>query len=520
MFTQISEHYTIRRLVIPLLAAGCLLLSMPAYGQDGVKKAQLPIPSARPADTRLPPVEQTLVPEGVFAGQLIAALKLGPISDEAKAEALLSSLGIEPRNGWITDYPVTPAVLGDIEKKISVASERGRIALSKDQALKRFSEVKTRLGLDVMPAPETPAVLSHKPGKKTLYSYIDDKGETHYTDVYDSIPTVYRSSARTLSLPMAQGLSDSTLESPIEAAELEPTATPPPDDINDYFEEQGPPVVTYYSPPVPYDYLYTWTPYPFWSTGFYFPGFFVLNNFHRKIFFGHHHHFVTHHGSHGGKDRDRFSFGAGPGKGRHARSDGMMPSPWFSTPQAKTGAKAIVSLKQNRYRPIRTTTEPQINAFRKPFVAQKRNSRIRENNPVIIPWNNNSNLSTRSRMPRVTSWANSPKVITQNPASTMIPWDNNPKTLNRQETRRFRARPSLPSSGGIQPGIDVPRRSYSYSTPVYRQNRVIMPSQNFSGNFSGRSTLGGAGGGFQGGGSFRGFGGGSVGGSARGRAHR
>lgn len=520
MFAHISKRYIIRRLVIPLLAAGCLLLSIPAYGQDGVKAAQTPHPAARPAETGLPPVEQPLVPEGILAGQLIAALKLGPVSDEAKAETLLSSLSIEPKNGWISDYPVTPAVLGDIEKKIVIASEQRRIALPKDQALKRFGEVKTRLGLDVMPAAKTSAMLSHKPGKKTLYSYIDDKGITHYTDIYDSIPMAYRSSARTISLPIDQGLSDSTLNSSLETVEQEPMATPNPDDINDYFEEQGPPVITYYSPPAPYDYLYSWTPYPFWSTGFYFPGFFVLNNFHRKIFFDHHHHFVSHHERHGGEDRDRFSFGVGPEKRRHAHSDGMMPSPWFSTPKAETGAKGIVSLKQNRYRPVGGTTEPRVNTFREPFVAQKRNSRIRGNNPVIIPWNNNSNLSTRSRTPRVTSRPNSPKVITQNPASTVIPWGNTSDTLNRRETRHFRARPSQPSSGGIQPGIEIPRRSYSSSSPSYRQNRIIIPSQNFNGNFSGRSTLRGSAGGVQGGGSFRGFGGGSAGGSAGGRARR
>ena len=42
--------------------------------------------------------------------QLAEALKLGPVPDEAKAEELLSSLGIEPKNGWLAEYPVTPDV--------------------------------------------------------------------------------------------------------------------------------------------------------------------------------------------------------------------------------------------------------------------------------------------------------------------------------------------------------------------------------------------------------------------------
>jgi hypothetical protein len=70
-----------------------------------------------------PPVAQTLVPEGVFATQLAEALKLGSVPNEAKAEELLSSLGIEPKNGWLAEYPVTPKVLGEIEKGISVASD-------------------------------------------------------------------------------------------------------------------------------------------------------------------------------------------------------------------------------------------------------------------------------------------------------------------------------------------------------------------------------------------------------------
>jgi hypothetical protein len=46
---------------------------------------------------------------------------------------------------------------------------------------------------------------------------------------------------------------------------LEPryTAKPKPEVINKQYEEQGPPVVTYYAPPDPYSYLYSWVPYPF-----------------------------------------------------------------------------------------------------------------------------------------------------------------------------------------------------------------------------------------------------------------
>jgi hypothetical protein len=495
MFTQSVKWYATRRLIILFFAAGCLL-STAAYGQGGENEAQPPIPSAIPADTRLPSVDQALIPEGVFAMQLAEALKLGSSLDEAEAEALLSGLGIEPQNGWITDYPVTPTILGDIEKDIVAASEQGKIALPKDQALKLLGEVKTRLGLDVTPTPKAPASLSRKPGKKTLYSYIDSQGVTHYTDVYKSIPTEYRNSVRTLNLPAAQEISDTTWDSPAGASVPESLATPIPDDINDYYEEQGPPVVTYYSPPAPYDYLYSWTPYPFWSTGVYFPGFFVLNNFHRKITFNRHPHFVRHHAKGGRHHRHRFS--AGPLKGGHAKSKRLAPSPWFSTQKARTGAKAIVSRKQNRDREIPWTTQPRTPVSRKPFATQRRNSRARENNPIVIPWDKSPKVGSRGRAP------------------TVIPWDNRPRALHRQTIRpSHEARPSQPFSGRTRSSIYVPQRSYS--APVVRQNRMSRPSRSFGSNFSGRSLHRGTVGGFQGGRSISGHGGGSSRGGARGR---
>ncbi len=54
----------------------------------------------------------------------------------------------------------------------------------------------------------------------------------------------------------------------------------PPPVIDEYYYNEGPPVVTYYPPPWDYYYLYGWVPYPFWCSGFFFPGFFILNYFH------------------------------------------------------------------------------------------------------------------------------------------------------------------------------------------------------------------------------------------------
>jgi hypothetical protein len=49
--------------------------------------------------------------------------------------------------------------------------------------------------------------------------------------------------------------------------------------INNYYYDQGPPVVTYYPPPYEYVYLYDWVPYPVFWFGFWFPGFFICHNF-------------------------------------------------------------------------------------------------------------------------------------------------------------------------------------------------------------------------------------------------
>ena len=184
------------RILSGLLVALCML-STAAHGQgEEDDAAPPPTPSTIPADTNSPPVAHTLVPEGVLAMQLTEALKLGPVTDEAKAEELLSSLGIEPKNGWLAEYPVTPDVLGDVEEGISKASEQRKIKLTKDQVLKLVGDVKAKLGFDVNPGSNPPAGLIESPGNKTIYSYTDSEGVIHFTDDYDSIPKEYQKNAK------------------------------------------------------------------------------------------------------------------------------------------------------------------------------------------------------------------------------------------------------------------------------------------------------------------------------------
>ncbi len=189
--------------------------------------------SVQVASNSPPPVSQQLVPEGDFAMKLAPALKLGTPSSEAQAEEMLSSVGIAPKNGWIADYPVTPIIVGELQDTIAAAADANKLSMGKDDALKSFQGLTSEFGLAITPG------------------------------------------------------------APGQYAENQPEVDPSV--INNYYYDEGPPVVTYYAPPWDYYYLYAWVPYPFWWGGFFFTGFFCLNDFHRDIFFDGHHHFVSNH---------------------------------------------------------------------------------------------------------------------------------------------------------------------------------------------------------------------------------
>ncbi|HEY6873937.1 MAG TPA: hypothetical protein VI298_14525 [Geobacteraceae bacterium] len=216
-----------------------LLLALPVIAN--AEEEQSPAPPAAQTEQKTagpPPIAPELIREGDFAVKLQPVLGLGTSTDEAEAESRLGEAGIVPRNGWIADYPVTPDILGELQKSVEDAAAAGKITLGKDEALKRLNDVSTGFELAVKPH----AV----------------------TKTYEALP---------------------------EEAEQYPN----PAVINNYYYEEGPPVVTYYAPPPDYYYLYAWVPYPFWWWGFWFPGFFVLNDFHRPIFFHNRWCFVSNH---------------------------------------------------------------------------------------------------------------------------------------------------------------------------------------------------------------------------------
>ena len=211
---------------LSLALMGLLLLLLP-----NVATAQSEYASADP-----PSIGQPLLREGDLAVKLAQALSLGASRDEVEAESQLAAVGIAPKNGWIANYPVTPDIMDEIRQSVRTAASSGRIQLGVDSALERLSGVLAQAGL---------------------------------------------------SLDL---LSDDTQESvsPKETYTVEPAEPPSYQEstvINNYYQTYGPPAVTYYAPPPAYSYLYGWVPYPFWSVGFWFPGFFILHDFHRPIFF-------------------------------------------------------------------------------------------------------------------------------------------------------------------------------------------------------------------------------------------
>jgi len=173
-----------------------------------------------------PPVAPPVVREGDFAIKLVNALGIATPDNETEAENMLASAGIAPKNGWISDYPVTPDILGELEDGVATAADSHRLPMGKDEALEVLGSLSAELGLHV---------LSHRPR---------DYGET-------------------------------------------PPATSPrypePTVINNYYYREGPPIVTYYPPPPDYFYLYAWVPYPFQCNSFFFSGFFILRDFHKVI---------------------------------------------------------------------------------------------------------------------------------------------------------------------------------------------------------------------------------------------
>jgi len=189
------------------------------------------------------PISQPLVREGDFAVRLAGALNLGSTASDVEAESILSTAGISPHNGWIADYPVTPDIAGELRTAVAASADNGGLKMASEEALRAFDYVLSGYNLDV-----------RGPGRDDASYEVD--GNTAGSSYPD------------------------------EAV------------MNSYYSVSGPPVVTYYTPPYDYGYMYSYVPYPFWGWNSFFPGFFVLRDFDRFVFvdrdhdrdFDHHRH--------------------------------------------------------------------------------------------------------------------------------------------------------------------------------------------------------------------------------------
>jgi len=238
--------------------------------------------------TQTPSIAQPLIREGDFAIKLAGALKVGRAQSEAEAENMLALAGITPRNGWIADYPVTPDIIGELQNAIGSAVDSGKLAMKGDEAIKVFQDLIAQQGLPVR------------------------ADERQY-------------------------------------AGSEGPAEPPPSegDYSDYYYDEGPPIVTYYAPPWDYYYMYAWVPYPFWYSGFWFPGFFCLHDFHRGFFVNGQTKFISNHFWDSGGRR----FGTIDPARRHmgnAMANISRPAGGFSSPLARNGASSILTRSSER----------------------------------------------------------------------------------------------------------------------------------------------------------------------------
>jgi hypothetical protein len=269
-------------LAISLTLALFLMSSPVAYGQ------------ARQTANAPPPVAPALVREGDFATRLVSDLEIGTAANEAEAESMLAAVGIAPKNGWISDYPVTPDILGELQDAVAAAADADLLSMGKDQALETLESLSADLGLSVV---------------------ADTSGE------YAETPP------------------------PVSSEYTQPTV------INNYYYREGPPVVTYYPPPPDYLYLYAWVPYPFWCSSYFFSGFFILHDFHKVSIVHKRAVVLSNHFFHRGH---RKFFRVDPANRRRGRSLTALPRRTHGRPPftaaARRGAWSILRRSRERMR--------------------------------------------------------------------------------------------------------------------------------------------------------------------------
>jgi hypothetical protein len=395
-----------------------------------------------------PPIAQPLTREGDFAIKLAEALKIGRVQSEAEAESLLASVGIAPKNGWIADYPVTPDIMAELEKAVGEAADTRRLPMGRNDALKAFRTTAVELELPIIA--EVPEEYTESP-PPTIPEYTE--------------PSV----------------------------------------IDNYYYAEGPPVVTYYPPPWDYYYMYGWIPSPFWYSGFYFPGYFILNDFHRVIH-GHGHACIV--TNHTRDSRTGRVYAIDPTRRNSGKmSAGMGPSPAraFNSSEAKNGAQSILERSRERVGSSGTSM---------PITGRGTNNRTPANaNPgrgnekqVYNKRDTSSGFNGRN-----SNYTKPPAVdrrTSRIPGQTFSQGTSN-RTLSRPESmnRQYGMNSQRPLAGETRSFSSPSHGSERFSIPQSSQ-RSFSPSPQGGGQHFGSSPMGGGGffGSPQGGGHGGGFG--------------
>ena len=205
---------------------------------------------------------------------------------------------------------MTPIIIGQLESAVVSAADSQELSLGKDDALKAYRDLTAEFGLNVV--------------AETSGQYAENQPEG--SDEYSNSPEItnyYDDEGRRLSL-----------------------TTPPPD----------------------YGYLYTWAPYPFWCSGFFFPGFFVLNDFDIIVVVDHDHHGHHHHhhviSNHFMDSKTHTVFRVDPtmktiGKPVNAsvtRTPGLIGTRGFKSTEAGKGATSIFNRSRERVRSANAVT--------------------------------------------------------------------------------------------------------------------------------------------------------------------
>ncbi len=376
------------------------------------------IASASPQETakQPPPIGQTLVREGDFAIKLAEALKMGKAGSEAEAESLLASAGITPKNGWIADYPVTPDVIGELEKAVGEAADGRKLAIGKSEALKAL---------------RTAAVEQELP--------IVAEG----TDEYGEAP---------------------------------PPTTPEyasPSEIDNYYDAEGPPVVTYYPPPWDYYYLYAWIPTPFWCSGFYFPGFFILNDFHRHVHRHGHDFIITNHR----RDHSTGRISAiDPARRHSSRNVGDRDVPHtrgFNSAEARNGARSIFERSHDRLGSNFTSTPMTSRGSHQTNSIHSRPGRSDGGRQTYNKEGRSSGFSGR--------YSNDRRPPATDHGINRIPGGSGYRGMNRNFNR--------PEGMSRQQGMNVQRPS-AFGSSSQGSQRSFSPSPQAGGRHSGSSSTG------------------------------